>query len=124
MPGEDITEEPVEDTPAVPVVQEGTPAPETPALEPAEETAPEPSSPVTSDPDPTPEAPKKTEETPTVHLTPEQKEDRDEAINIAKEMYRNKEYQKAIDYFDMALEIDPNNSDAIFFRKRAESKLG
>jgi pilus assembly protein FimV len=66
----------------------------------------------------TPEPPEKKTD-----LTPEQTSELNEALQIAKEMYRKGEYDKSIEYFNMALEIDTFNSDAIFFKKRAESKI-
>jgi tetratricopeptide (TPR) repeat protein len=126
-----VEEPPVEEPPAEEPPAEEPPAEEPPAEVPVEEPpaqdaepGPEPAAqgPET-EPEPEPAAPETPAAPEPVELTPEQKEDVEEAINMAKEMYRNKEYQKAIEYFDMALEMDPANSDAIFFRKRAEYKL-
>jgi len=77
--------------------------------------------PTTTSPEPTQPPQPPVAET---NLTDTQKTELEEALKIAKEMYRKQEYEKAIEYFDMALEIDPLNSDANFFKKRAESRMG
>jgi tetratricopeptide (TPR) repeat protein len=139
-PAESPPEQPKPDTAAMeppaeietpkeePATPEPPQAPESPPPEPEIQIEPE-VAPQEEAPTPPPEesggseaAPEVLPETPQVELTPQQKDDLEEAIKIAKEMYMNKDYDKAIEYFNMALEIDPMNSDAIFFKKRAESR--
>jgi tetratricopeptide (TPR) repeat protein len=97
---------------------EDTPPESQAPMPPSEPEAPAPPPPSTPEPEP-PSEPSGEE----VQLSDSQKEDLEEALSIAKEMYRKQEYVKAVEYFNMALEIDPLNSDAIFFKKRAESRM-
>lgn len=48
----------------------------------------------------------------------------DDLLNQGKEAYRAGKYQDAYDFCTQALEVKPNNSQALFFKKRAKSKLG
>jgi tetratricopeptide (TPR) repeat protein len=121
-------EEPTAETPEPEAAPETVPeaAPETPAppQEQPEEPAPppeQPEEPASPPPEETPPEPEAKENDPEIPAAGGS--DLNEALELAKDMYRKKEYEKSIEYFDMVLEQDPSNSDAIFFKKRAEAKL-
>jgi hypothetical protein len=44
-------------------------------------------------------------------------------IKAGKAAYHKNDFQSAIGSFDKALELEPDNSEALFFRKRSQSKL-
>jgi hypothetical protein len=50
-------------------------------------------------------------------------EDLPQLLEEAQNAYRDRDFQKAVEYFDRVLALDPDNSNAIFMRKRAASKL-
>ena len=47
----------------------------------------------------------------------------DDILNAGKGAYKKGDFQQAIGYFDKAIEIEPDNSEAIFYRKRSQKKL-
>jgi hypothetical protein len=47
----------------------------------------------------------------------------EDLLKEGKSSYHGNNFQSAIDYFDKALVLDPENSEALFFRKRSVSKL-
>jgi tetratricopeptide (TPR) repeat protein len=47
----------------------------------------------------------------------------DELIDAGKEAFRMMEYQKALNFYESALKIDPNNREVEFYKKKAEAKL-
>ena len=53
----------------------------------------------------------------------EDTDDIKELLNSGKNAYREGNYEKAIGYCDKVLLIDPENSEALFFRKRTLSKI-
>jgi tetratricopeptide (TPR) repeat protein len=122
-------EEPTADTPEPPAAPETPAQPPEPPEEPAQPTEPpeEPAQPTEPPQEPAPTSVETPSEPPVeekgTELPVGNQSDLTEALELAKDMYRKKEYEKSIEYFDMVLEQDPSNSDAIFFKKRAEAKL-
>jgi hypothetical protein len=47
----------------------------------------------------------------------------EELLKSGKASYHKNDFQSAIDFFDKALAMEPENSEALFFRKRSQSKL-
>jgi tetratricopeptide (TPR) repeat protein len=47
----------------------------------------------------------------------------DEFLNEGKGAYKKGDFQQAIVYFDKAIEMEPDNSEAIFYRRRSQKKL-
>ena len=47
----------------------------------------------------------------------------DECLELGKEAYRTGGYKRSVDLCDRALKLKPNNSQAIFFKKRSKSKM-
>ncbi|UCH88763.1 MAG: tetratricopeptide repeat protein [Thermoplasmata archaeon] len=47
----------------------------------------------------------------------------DELITAGKEAFRKMEYQKALNFYDSAMKIDPNNREVEFYKRKTEAKL-
>jgi len=54
---------------------------------------------------------------------PTDEQDPDKLLEMGKEAYREGEYKKAFDICDKVLQLKPNHSQAVFFKKRAKSKI-
>jgi hypothetical protein len=54
---------------------------------------------------------------------PQEPESLEDLLKEGKSSYKKSDFQMAISYFDKAIALEPDNAEALFYRKRSVSKL-